>query len=134
MFNSLGVSGGKCETFDIYKAIEEIRQGYPIIMLHLQFGDDNYAWLADAVLVERTPYVVINKRTGQMMESGYRTLYLPHCNWCNYGVNNGYYLPELFCPSRPGTVPDDDSISNDPTHNTFDKDLRMFYGGRVINN
>lgn len=138
VFNRLGVSGGKCEVFNMDKAIDEIGLGYPIIMFHLEPYGYTHTWVVDAMLIQKIPYVVINKRTGHMIESGNRILYMPHCNWVMGGEHDGYFLPELLRPDNEGINPfDKNSKENTTTTNMQDtvniNNLRMFYGGRVVN-
>lgn len=135
--NMFGIQGGVREEFDLNNAITEIAyEGYPIIIIH--YGPfDGLMWVSDAVLMEKTPYVVYNTRTAAVVDRGTRITYLLYCNWGNHGKDNGYYLPDLMIEktggvdengnplnSKASITPPDEAVFWDSTH--------MFYGGRPI--
>ncbi len=136
MENALGIQGGVCEEFDVNKAVTEIGHGYPIMIINYGPSDGNM-WLSDAVLVQRTPYVVYNPRTLQIIDRGTRIMYLFHCNWGEYGRHNGYYPPDLMSTKTGGVDENGNPLNTKlrltpPEETIFWVTTHMFYRGRPI--
>lgn len=134
--NTFGVRGGIREEFDVNKAASEIGQGYPILIINYGPNDGNM-WVSDAVLVQKTPYVLYNPRTLMVIDRGTRVMYLFHCNWGEYGKHIGYYPPDLMSTKTGGVDENGNPLKTKlqmtpPKDAIFWETTHMFYKGRPV--
>lgn len=130
---------GKLMDYDTDKIVEELKNGYPVLVSGqglktehqkvLEFSVKSkytgHQWLCHGLLERRRPAWYYDE-TGHVIKSETQIFYYPLCNWGWGGIQDGYYLSEVFDP-KTGTPYGEDGKPVEPndTAYNFDSYVKM---------